>query len=54
MTGADVLVVFISIVFVFILSHINVDKEFPVNQKVGATIVMSLIAGLYLLFGVLI
>ena len=54
MTGGDLLVILISIIFVFILSHINVDKEFPTNQKVGATIVMSIVAVVYLIFGVFI
>lgn len=48
------LVICISTLFIFILSHIIVDKEFDKNMKVGAYIVMGIIAFCYLLFGILI
>lgn len=51
---SDWLVVVFSILFLFVISHINVDKEFPQGQKIGATVVMSLVALVYLVFGVLI
>lgn len=46
-------VIVINIVFLFILSHIIVDKEFDNNMKVGAYIVIGLISLAYLIFGVL-
>jgi hypothetical protein len=52
-TGGDLVIMAINIVFVFIVSHVSVDPEFPSEYKIGAYSVIGVISFLYLLFGVL-
>lgn len=54
MTSGDMVVVAVSIIFTFVMSHILVDKEFPKDVRNGAVAVMGVCATLYLIFGVLI
>lgn len=46
--------IILSALFIFILAHITVDKEFDQGMKVGAYIVIGLISILYLVFGVIV
>lgn len=47
------LVWFIVVLVTFLVSHLSVDKDFPEGLKVGAWIVFSIVAILYILFGLI-
>lgn len=47
------LIWFLVVIIVFLVSHLSCDKDFPEGLKVGAWIVFSIIALLYLLFGLI-
>lgn len=54
MTGKDLAVVIIGLVFIFIISHLSVDKDFPSSTRVGAYITMGIVTTLYVIFGIII
>ena len=54
MNGKQIfLYILINLIATFIVSHVSVDKEFPPNQKIGASVVIGIGAALFLLFGVI-